>query len=72
MLFGPKFTKEIKVDGMKCAHCAANVEAALKKLDGVKSVNVDLASKTVTIKSTVELGNAAISEAVTAAGYTML
>ncbi len=30
------------VEGMKCGHCAATVEKALKDLRGVESVKVDL------------------------------
>ena len=36
--------KQFKVDGMMCNHCRANVEKNLKALDGVESVEVDLAS----------------------------
>lgn len=32
----------LKIDGMKCASCALNVEKVLKKLDGVESVSVNV------------------------------
>ncbi len=40
-------TKEYKVsiEGMKCEHCAANVEKTLKTIKDIKKVNVDLAGK---------------------------
>ena len=40
---GVIITKEnFDVFGMSCAACAANVEKAVKKVDGVLSVNVNL------------------------------
>ena len=46
------FSKQIiiKVDGMKCNHCASKVQTELNKINGVKSVKVNLESKKVTIK----------------------
>jgi len=35
----------LKVTGMHCAACAANVESALKKLEGVESASVSIASE---------------------------
>ncbi len=43
-------TKTFEVSGMKCGHCKANVENALKALDGVRSANVSLADKNVTVE----------------------
>lgn len=40
----------IRVDGMKCAHCAKKVQEELKKIDNIKSVKVNLDDKKVTIK----------------------
>ncbi|MBD3388346.1 MAG: heavy metal translocating P-type ATPase [Candidatus Altiarchaeales archaeon] len=37
--------KSFKVKGMHCAGCAANIEKALKKLDGISSANVNYASE---------------------------
>ena len=34
----------ITVRGMNCNHCKSNVEAAILKIDGVESVDIDLAS----------------------------
>ena len=34
----------ITVKGMNCNHCKSNVEAAILKIDGVESVDIDLAS----------------------------
>lgn len=35
----------LTVDGMTCASCPYQVEAALKKVDGVKSIDVSLAQR---------------------------
>jgi copper chaperone len=34
----------IVVKGMNCNHCKSNVEAAIQKVTGVESVEIDLAS----------------------------
>jgi len=39
----------VKVNGMTCNHCKANVEKNLAALEGIKSINVDLATSRVTI-----------------------
>lgn len=43
-------TKTFAVSGMKCEHCQASVENALKALDGVRSANVSLPDKNVTVE----------------------
>ncbi len=40
---------EIKINGMKCSHCAKKVEENLKKIENIKNVKVDLCKGTVTI-----------------------
>jgi copper chaperone len=40
----------LKVEGMSCSHCEKAVRTAAGAVEGVKSVNVDLASKTVTVE----------------------
>lgn len=39
----------IEIEGMHCASCVSSVEKALKKLDGVKSANVNLSTESATI-----------------------
>lgn len=41
--------KTFNVSGMKCSHCAANVENALKAVKGVASAEAHLEDKTVTV-----------------------
>ncbi|SDY67865.1 copper chaperone [Evansella caseinilytica] len=40
----------IFVEGMTCNHCKGTVEGALKNLAGVKSAEVNLAEKNVTVE----------------------
>jgi copper chaperone len=57
------------VTGMSCEHCVASVREEIGKLDGVKSVEVELSSRVVTVESDRPLDPAAVSEAVDEAGY---
>jgi copper chaperone len=41
--------KTFNVSGMKCSHCAANVENALKAVNGVNNAEACLEDKTVTV-----------------------
>lgn len=41
--------KTYTVNGMKCVHCKANVENAIKALAGVNEAEADLAEKNVTV-----------------------
>ena len=55
---------------MMCTNCQAHVENAVKKLDGVRSVNVNLLQNTMEAEYDEErLNNKAIINAVKAAGY---
>jgi Cu+-exporting ATPase len=40
----------LPVEGMSCASCVANVEAALKGLPGVREVRVNLATEQATVE----------------------
>ncbi|MBD3188617.1 heavy metal translocating P-type ATPase [Candidatus Bathyarchaeota archaeon] len=41
--------KELKISGMTCAGCVASIEKAVRKVDGVNSVNVNLGDETARI-----------------------
>jgi Cu+-exporting ATPase len=57
---------ELQVEGMTCGHCAARVEEAARKPDGVTSAKVDLASGVLQITG----GHVhEVIDVVTAAGY---
>ena len=58
------------VTGMTCSACSANVERAVKKLNGISDVNVNLLANRMTAEYDESLLNdGAIIAAVTAAGY---
>lgn len=40
----------LNVEGMSCSHCENAVKTAVGELDGVTSVDVDLAEKTVVVE----------------------
>ena len=65
--------KEIQVSGMTCNHCKAAVEKALKTLDGVNEVDVQIETGKVTVDY--DEGAAAeneLLEAIKNAGYEVL
>ncbi|MFI6170292.1 heavy-metal-associated domain-containing protein [Nocardia sp. NPDC051052] len=57
------------VTGMTCGHCASSVKTEIGKIDGVTSVDVDLASGAVTVDSAAPVADADIVAAVDEAGY---
>lgn len=59
--------KSYRIEGMMCNHCKAHVEKAIGALDGVTSVEVDLASGTARVTGTAS--PEAVCAAVQAAGY---
>ncbi|HVL84073.1 MAG TPA: copper ion binding protein [Pseudonocardia sp.] len=65
------FRSEITVTGMTCQHCVMSVTEEVSELDGVRSVDVDLATGSVTVLADREIGRDEISAAVTEAGYTV-
>ena len=62
-------TKTIYVEGMTCSNCVRHVEEALKELEGVKSVKVDLKAKKADIELSAEVSDQQITEAIEDAGY---
>ena len=71
LFFGKKEKKTVTltVEGMMCGHCAARVESALLAVAGAKKVEIDLAAKTATVTATPDTEEAALRDAVVAAGY---
>lgn len=63
--------KTLTVEGMSCQHCVKAVKNALSQLEGVRSVEVDLATKKVEIEGD-SLQDAILKEAVEEAGYQVL
>jgi copper chaperone len=63
--------KIMLVEGMSCNHCVMAVTKALKELNGVSNVNVDLSSKKVEIEGE-NLVDEKLKEAVEDAGYDVI
>ncbi|REF35720.1 heavy-metal-associated domain-containing protein [Thermasporomyces composti] len=57
------------VVGMTCDHCVNAVKAEVGQIEGVSSVDVDLASGNVTVTSDRPLDREAVRAAVEEAGY---
>jgi copper ion binding protein len=62
-------TATYTVTGMTCQHCVASVTEEISELDGVQTVDVDLASGQVTVTSQAPLSEASVRAAITEAGY---
>jgi copper chaperone CopZ len=60
------------IGGMHCTHCAGRVKTALLALSGVKSVDVNLETKAVTITSKAALDRAQLVNAIESLGYSVL
>jgi copper chaperone len=62
-------TSTYTVVGMTCGHCVQAVTQEVSKIDGVTSVDVDLASGRVTVEADRPVDDAAVEAAVDEAGY---
>jgi P-type Cu+ transporter len=63
-------TIRFPVRGMVCASCVSRITRAVRKLEGVESVAVDLRRETATVvREPAAAPNAALGEAVARAGY---
>lgn len=60
---------QLHISGMTCASCVARVEKALKKVDGVRQVNVNLATEQATIETEHEVDTLKLIEQVKKAGF---
>ena len=72
MLFGKdKIKKDVYIEGMHCMHCSKAVETALKNVDGVASVKVDIENKVAHIEAKKEIEDSEIKNAVSEAGFSV-
>ncbi len=62
----------LKVKGMSCQHCVMSVKKALNQLEGIQSVEVDLAKGEVRFENTKALAVTRIEKAITDAGYEVI
>ena len=61
--------KELKVEGMKCEHCAARVTKALKAVQGVVEAEVSLEKGNAIVRMDIEIPDELLRDAVKEAGY---
>jgi copper chaperone len=62
-------TSTFQVAGMTCGHCVSSVESEVSAIDGVHTVDVDLASGRLTVTSDTPVDPDAVRSAVEEAGY---
>ena len=62
--------KTMMVEGMSCGHCEMAVKNALKEVDGVQDVNVDLSTGKVEVEGE-NLQDNLLTGAVDEAGYSV-
>ncbi|MEU5939620.1 copper ion binding protein [Micromonospora sp. NPDC047548] len=65
-------TNTYQVQGMTCGHCVNSVSAEVGAIEGVKDVQVDLASGQVTVTSESPLDTDSVRAAVDEAGYDLV
>ena len=56
--------KTFKMQDLGCAHCAAKMEAAIQKLDGVKSATISFMAQKLTIEADDDTFDAVLQQAV--------
>ena len=61
--------KKMLVEGMKCMHCKASVEKALKSVAGVTDAEVDLEAKTARIVTDADVADDVLMSAVREKGF---
>jgi copper chaperone CopZ len=61
----------LKVEGMTCQHCIANVKNALESVESIQKAEPDLATGLVRVKGTI-IDRAALTDILTKAGYTVV
>ncbi|MFI5782730.1 heavy-metal-associated domain-containing protein [Nocardia sp. NPDC051570] len=62
-------TSTYTVTGMTCGHCVSAVQKEIGRIDGVSSVDVDLATGRVLVESAAPISDAEVVAAVDEAGY---
>lgn len=64
-------TRTYTVTGMTCDHCSRSISAEVNAVPGVTAVDVDLATRRVTVASEQPVSADKIREAVEEAGYNL-
>ena len=69
---GPVMKTELKIEGMMCKHCQKHVNDALSKMEGVRSVEVNLEAKTATVETGREISREEYRKVIEEAGYELV
>lgn len=64
--------KKILIEGMTCEHCVKRVENAIKEVEGVKSVKVNLKEKYANVDFSKKVDNAKLINAIDEVGYNVI
>lgn len=67
-----KMEKTLKIEGMMCPHCEANVKKALEAIDGVQEAVASHTAGTAVVTLTGEVGDEVLKKAVEEQGYKVL
>jgi len=67
-----KIEKILIVDGMHCQKCIARITEALKSVDGVKRISIDLDSKAVSVISKTEIPLDTLKSVIEKLGFTVI
>lgn len=62
----------LKIDGMRCAHCANHAREALQNIDGVLKVKVDLENAIAKVVENRDIPFEEFSKAISEAGYVLV
>ena len=60
---------KLTIEGMRCASCEGNVEKSVKKVDGVKEIQVSVMTKKAIVTAEDSVSVDKLKEAVSKAGY---
>lgn len=63
--------KTITIEGMQCNHCKMSVEKALKSIEGVTKVDVNLEKKNAIIHTNIDIDNSIIKKAIEEEGFSV-
>ena len=66
------YNETLPIEGMTCASCVGRIEKVLKKVEGVETAEVNLATENAMISSSQPLDLIAVTKAVERAGYKVL
>ncbi|MGP6364213.1 copper chaperone TcrZ [Streptococcus dysgalactiae] len=64
--------QEILLDGVKCAGCANTAQERFSAIEGVESVEVDLATKKAVLESQTEIDTETLNAALAETNYSVL